>query len=75
MFAKDIIKEIMSIKGLSQSKLAEKADFKSQSNVTGILNRGNSLRVDKLVKMVEAMGYEVVIREKDHTSNEWVVKG
>ena len=55
MTAKDVVKEIMGVRKWSQSKLAEEAGFKSQSNVTGILNRGTSLRVDNLVQMIEAM--------------------
>lgn len=73
MKAKEVIKEIMNIRRWSQSKLAEEAGFKSQSNVTGILNRGTSLRVDSLVQMVSAMGCEVVIRDKMGSGQEWKV--
>lgn len=72
MTAKDIVKEIMGVRKWSQSKLAEEAGFKSQSNVTGILNRGSSLRVDNLVQMIEAMGCELVIRDKT-AETEWLV--
>lgn len=73
MTAKDAVKEIMGVRKWSQAKLAEEAGFKSQSNVTGILNRGSSLRVDSLVQMVEAMGCEVVIRDKMGSKMEWRV--
>lgn len=72
MTAKDVVKEIMGVRKWSQSKLAEEAGFKSQSNVTGILNRGTSLRVDNLVQMIEAMGCELVIRDKT-AGTEWAV--
>ena len=62
MTAKEIIREIMAEKGYSQEKLAELAGMKRQSNVTGVLNRGTSMRVDVLEQMVSAMGYEIVIR-------------
>lgn len=65
MTAKDVVKEIMTLKKLSQSKLAELAGFKSQSNVTGILNRGSSMRVDNLEQMLSAMGYEIMVVPKD----------
>lgn len=65
MTAKDVVKEIMTSKVLSQSKLAELAGFKSQSNVTGILNRGSSMRVDNLKQMLSAMDYKIVIVPKD----------
>lgn len=61
MDPKDIVKAIMSEKGYSQERLAEESGMKRQSNVTGILNRGASLRVDKLDQMISAMGYKMVI--------------
>lgn len=72
MTAKDIVKEIMSDKGISQSKLAELAGFKSQSNITGYLNRGSSMRVDNLIQMLSAMDCELIVRERT-SQEEWVV--
>lgn len=63
MTAKEAIRMIMAEKGYSQGKLASECGMKRQSNVTGVLNRGSSLRVDILEQMVSAMGYEVVIRK------------
>lgn len=73
MIAKDIVKEIMSIRRWSQNKLAEEAGFKSQSNVTGILNRYSTMKVDSLVQMVEAMGCEVIVRDKMGSKQEWKI--
>lgn len=61
MIAKDVVKEIMALKKLSQSKLAEKAGFKSQSNITGILNRGTTMKVNNLEQMLSAMGYKIIV--------------
>ena len=61
MTARDVVKEIMALKKLSHSKLAEQAGFKSQSNVTGILNRGTTMKVDNLEQMLSAMGYKIVV--------------
>lgn len=74
MTAREIIKELIKTRNWSQSKLAEEAGLKSQSNVTGMLNRSSSLRVDNLVKLVEAMGYEVIIRDKMGSNKEWRIK-
>jgi len=54
----------MRVRGWSQSKLAEEAGFKSQSNITGILNRASTMKVDSLVMLAEAMGCEVIVRDK-----------
>ena len=71
MIAKDVIKDIMSIRRWSQAKLAEEAGFKSQSNITGILNRHSTMKVDNLVQLVEAMGCEVIVRDKMGSKQEW----
>lgn len=73
MTATEIVKELMSIRKWSQSKLAEETGFKRQSNITGILNRGSSMRVDNLQKMVEAMDCELIVRAKDGSEREWKV--
>ena len=73
MNSKEIIKEITTKRGWSQSKLAQEAGFKRQSNITGILNRGNNdMRVDQLVRLANALGCEVVVRDK-FSNAEWTV--
>ncbi len=61
MKAKQAVREIMEKTGMSQAKLAAKCGMKGQTNVTGILNRCESLRLDKLNQMVSAMGYKIMI--------------
>jgi len=73
MLSRDIIKEIISFRGMSQAKLAEAAGFKSQSNINGILNRHSSMRVETLVQLAKAMDCEVVVRDKTDPSREWIV--
>lgn len=63
MDAKEAIREAMKVCGWSQETLAQKCGMKSQSNVTGVLNRGSSMRVDILLHMVNAMGFELVLRD------------
>ena len=70
MTGKQIIKSIMTEKEFSQYTLAE-AIGKNQTHVTGYLNRGkNDMRLDIFTKMIEAMGYEVVVRDKEHPEKE-----
>ena len=65
MDAKQIVRELMSVTGMSQEKLAKVSGMTSQTNVSGILNRGTSLRVDKLDQMISAMGYKIVIMPRN----------
>lgn len=73
MDAKQAIREIMDIRRWTQGKLASECGMKRQSNVTGVLNRGASMRVDILIQMVNAMGFEVVLRDKMGSKKEFVI--
>lgn len=64
MDAKEAVREAMKVCGWSQAKLAEECGMKRQSNVTGVLNRGSSMRVDILLQMANSMGFELVMRDK-----------
>ncbi len=65
MTASEIIKLIMTRKGVSQSKMATLIGVKSQANITGILNRGTSLKVANVEKLVEPLGYKIMIVPDD----------
>lgn len=74
MTEKDVVRKVMSIRGWNQPTLAEEAGFKSQSNITGLLNNNkNGIRIDNLFKMLNAMGCEIVVRDKMGTKQEWVI--
>ena len=74
MTGKEIIKEILLLRKWSQSKLAEEMG-KNQTNITGYLNRGkNEMRLDVFVEMAEAMGCEVIVRDKMGSSESWRIK-
>ena len=72
MDAKEAIREAMKVCGWSQERLANECGMKRQSNVTGVLNRGSSMRVDILLQMVNAMGFELILRDK-RGKNEFVI--
>ena len=61
MNARDLMKEIVEESGLSQATNAEKAGYKRASNVSECL-RSNNMRVDNMVRILNACGYELIIR-------------
>lgn len=74
MTEKEIVRQVMQIRGWSQPKLAEESGFKSQSNITGLLNNNkNGIRIDNLYKMLSAMGCEIVVRDKMGSKKEWII--
>lgn len=74
MTEKDVVRKVMAMRGWSQPKLAAEAGFKSQSNITGLLNNNkNGIRIDNLFKLLDAMGCEIVVRDKMGSKQEWVI--
>lgn len=63
MNARDLMKEIVEESGLSQATIAEKAGYKRATNVSECL-RSNNMRVDNMVRILNACGYEVIIRSE-----------
>lgn len=61
MNARELMKEIVEESGLSQATIAEKAGYKRASNVSECL-RSNNMRVDNMIRILNACGYEVIIR-------------
>ena len=68
MNEKNIITEAMKSCGWNQQLLAEKCGYKSQSAISNKVN-GKSLRVDTFAKILDAMGYEIVVKSKSSNSN------
>jgi len=62
--ATQAVKDIFEVSGLSQKKLAEKMELKSQQAAFNMLNAKNGMRADNFVKMMNILGYDVVIRNK-----------
>lgn len=74
MTEKDVVRKAMTMRGWSQPKLASESGFKSQSNITGLLNNNkNGIRMDNLFKMLNAMGFEIVVRDKMGSNKEFVI--
>lgn len=63
MDEKAIVKKLMKMKGYNQTIIAENAGFKRQSNISEMF-RSRNLRVDNLIRILEAMDCELVIRSK-----------
>ena len=72
MLSKEVVKELLKESNMSQTDLANELNVK-QTNITGILNRYDTMKVNSLVQMVEAMGYEVIVRDKRDHSQEWKI--
>lgn len=70
--AGQIAREVLDASGISQKKLAEKMGLKTQQAVFNLLKAKNGMRTDNFVKMMNLLGYDVVVRNKV-TDEEMVV--
>lgn len=74
MNEKEVVKAAMAARGYNQAMLADAAGLKRQSNVSEML-RGKSLRVDSFVKLMNAMGFDVIVKDRNgkNSENQWKV--
>ena len=75
MNSKQIVAEVMNIRGMSQKNLAEKLGY---ATATGVANRLNGkttkdMSVATLVEFLSAMDCEVIVRSNLKDKNEWVI--
>ena len=72
MNEKEIIKAAIKARDISQKDLAEMVEGEgaSPSYVSEALRRKNGMRIDKFAKFLDAMNYEIIIRDPD-TKQEW----
>lgn len=71
MTIKEVIRSIMDLRGFSNSTLAGKMGYKTPTGISERL-RGN-MRVDVLLKMLDSMDCELVVRSKLADKNQWVI--
>ena len=80
MNAGEVVKEAMKSMGWTQKTLAKQVGYvdengEGKQQSVGSRITGNTMRVDTLVKFLDAMGYELVVRSSNPNANknEWKV--
>lgn len=73
MLAKDVIIERMDDRGFTNQALADKLGYAFASGVSQRLRNKSGMRVDVLVKMLEALDCELVVRSTTLPKKEWVI--
>lgn len=62
--AAELVKEVMAEEQINQTELAERMGCVRQ-NISQALNRGvTNMRYDTFEKLVDALGYEIIVRKK-----------
>lgn len=70
----EIIKAALTARKYTQDYLAQKAEYSGQGSISRLLRAKNSMRVDNFVKLLNAMDFEVVVRSKTKSGEEWKVE-
>lgn len=70
--AGQIARAALDASGISQKKLADKMGLKTQQAVFNLLKAKNGMRTDNFVKMMNLLGYDVVVRNKVTDEEEFV---
>ena len=60
----EAIKGCMEERAITQQKLAEKANMKTAQEIHSLLRAKNGIRSHKLRDLLDAMGYDLVIRDR-----------
>ena len=71
MKAKEVIKSLMSDRHITQGDITKMMDMKSQSAVSGALNR--DMKITTLTRFLTALICELIIRDKD-SGREYMVE-
>lgn len=75
MTEKEIVKEAMKVRGYTQAMLAEKLNYKAQGCVADRLSsRGASMKIDTLLKMLDVLGYDLIIKDRNMNGETWKVE-
>lgn len=73
---KDIIRKCIKERQWTQQDLAEAMGYSSQGSVGQMLSRP-SMRVDTLVKVLDILGYDLIVKDRGEITKptEWTVGG
>lgn len=69
MSEKEAIMNALKVRGMTQKMLALKCGYKRQSNFTSLMS-GKSMTVDNFLKMLDVLGFDLIVRDQNGSSRE-----
>lgn len=73
MDLQSVLKAVINSRGMGYKDLSVPMGVSIQG-ISGYLNRRNSMSVATLIKLLNILGYELVIRDKSHENSAWVIE-
>lgn len=74
MNGKEIVSEVMKMRGFTNAALAKKLNYPTPSGVSERLRGKQDMRVDTLAKFLDAMDCDVIIRSRIGNKESWKVE-
>ena len=74
MNSSDIVRTLLDRKGWTQGQLSRALGYSSPGTISNMLRRGN-MTMDTFLSILDAVGYEMVIRKKEIPEDDIVVGG
>jgi transcriptional regulator with XRE-family HTH domain len=72
MTDKEVMRRAMHEKQVTQRELASLVGYVGQSGIGQMLKGNSGTRADVLEKVLSALGYEIIVRNKE-TTEEWLL--
>lgn len=69
----ELLRSAMQSREMSQTQLAKQCGLSGQSAVGNALARKHGVRVDTLISLLSAMGYEITVRDSMNKQIKWVL--
>ena len=68
----EIIRAVMKEKGYTYAALAKKLGYDNPSMISGKLLRGNGMRTDWFLRMLNAMDCDIIIKDRIGSKKTWL---
>lgn len=72
MTTKQAVVDVLKERRMTQADLASKAGYSAQSSISTSLNR-SAMQIDTLLRFLDALDCEIVIRDKSKYHKEWII--
>ena len=74
MTGKEAVRDALKYRGWSQQRLANEIGL-GQTHVSGYLNNVRTeMRLDTFFKLMNAMGFEIIVKDKMGTDQQYLIK-
>ena len=72
---KQIVKDAIAHAGITQAALSARLGYANKTSLATMLSRPSDLRSNVLLKILDALGFEVVVRPKNRSDKtEWILR-